>query len=160
MMIRLVLLILAVFLSWVLFVSDYDKRKKIIVSVVTLVISILGLWFEQSRQAPKDDLIAIHQINDCGVSGEYSYRTNYNIEFCLANESDRATATRISINFSALNCLAGDCQEIQSVNKEVRLKLEPQQSINLKENLDFDQITDSRGNIIWTTEIIAVEAIL
>ena len=158
-MIRLVLLALAVFLSWVLFVSEFNKRQKITICVIAVMVTIFALWFEQSGQTPKDDLIAVSEIVDCGVRAEHSYRTNFDIEFCITNIAAQATAIRISIDFSALDCESGDCVEFQTVNKVVRVTLAPGESTTLTESLDFDQVDESVENIVWSTKIISVKAL-
>lgn len=158
-MIRLILLPLAVFLSWVLFVSEFDKRKKIIISVVALVVTIFAMWFEQSGQVPKDDLLTVQDIVDCGVQAEHSYRTNYDVEFCLTNTGARATATRINVDFLALSCEEGDCTEIQAVNREVRLSLAPGESATMSENLDFNQLSEANENHVWSIRVVSVKAL-
>jgi len=120
---------------------------------------VLLPWFEQSGQVPKDNLLTAQDIVDCGVQGEHSYRSNYDIEFCLTNTSDHATATRINIDFMALNCEQGDCSEVQTVNREVRLSLVPGESKTAVENLDFNLLGEVTENLVWSIRVVSVKAL-
>jgi len=161
-MIRLLIIAIGVFLLWVLFVSGFKKRTKIIISVCVLIFSGVGIWFEQADKGLRDNLIMIHEIVDCGVSAEHSYRTNYDVEFCLQNDSLKAMAKHINIDFIALSCLNGECLEIQNINEDVILSLAAQTSITLTKSLEFDKVPqefENEATIVWSISVRSVKAI-
>lgn len=158
-MIRLILVAIGIFIVWVLFLSGFSKRQKIIICLAALLICVAGMWFEQSSQTPKEGVISLSEIVDCGVTSKHSYRTNYDIEFCLRNNSLSATAKRVAISFAALNCEAGNCEEIQVINKDVALSLEPEQQITRTENLNFDKVEESLESVVWIAKVVSVKAL-
>jgi len=159
-MIRLIILALGIFIIWVLFVSGFSKQRKIIISVFAVLISIAGLWFEQWGEVPKDNLISVSQVVDCGVTGAHSYRTNYSIRFCLQNNATDATLKRAKISFSALNCESGECREIESVIKEIPLDVAPRASATMVESLSFNKLESTNDTIVWTVTPVKVKGVL
>lgn len=158
-MIRLILVVIGLFILWVLFLSEFSKRQKISVCIAALLMCIVGLWVDQSSQTPRENIILVAEIEDCGVSSKYSYRTNFDIEFCLLNSSLTATAKRLAMSFIALNCVDGNCQELQIINKDVSLSLEPETQITLKENLSFDKVGVSLESVVWVVKVNSVKAL-
>ena len=114
-MIRLIILALGVFLIWMLFYSGFSKQRRIIVSVVAMVVGILGLWLEQRGETPRSGRMPVSELVSCGVSGKHSYRTNFDIEFCLENKSERATVKRVGLRFVAKQCIRGECSDVQEI---------------------------------------------
>ena len=158
-MIRLILLALGLFLLWVLFLSGFNKRQKISISVIALFISIACLWFDQASQTPRENLMSVEELEDCGVSSNHSYRTNFDIEFCLRNTSLTATAKRLAISFIALDCIDGNCEELQVVTKDISLSLEPESQLRLKENLSFDKVDISSETVVWVVKVNSIKAL-
>lgn len=158
-MIRLILVAIGVFIIWVLFLSGFNKRQKISICIAALLICIAGLWFDQSSQTPRENVMSISELEDCGVNSKYSYRTNFDIEFCLRNSSLTATAKRLGMSFIALNCVAGNCEELQVVNKDVSLSLEPETQITMKENLSFDKVDTTSETVVWVVKVNSIKAL-
>ncbi len=158
-MIRLILVAIGGFIVWVLFLSEFSKRQKIIICLAALLFCIVGTWFEQSSQTPKEGVISTSELVDCGVTSKHSYRTNYDVAFCLRNTSLTATAKRVAMSFSVLKCEAGNCEEIQVINKDVALSLEPDEQVILVENLNFDEVEPSLDSIVWIAKAVSVKAL-
>jgi len=158
-MIRLILVAIGILIIWVLFLSKFNKQKKIIICITSLLVCIVAVWFDQYSQTPKEGVMRVNELEDCGVSSNHSYRTNYDIEFCLRNLSLISTAKRVSISFTALNCAAGDCQEVQVIRKDVSLSLEPESQVTLQENLNFDQVERPANNVVWLARVDSVKAV-
>ncbi|MBX2849051.1 MAG: hypothetical protein KTR16_12070 [Acidiferrobacterales bacterium] len=158
-MIRLILIAIGIFIIWVLFLSKFNKKKKIAVCVAALAICIAGLWFDQSSRTPKENIISKSELVDCGVSAKHSYRTNFDIEFCLRNLSTSATARRVAMSFVALDCIDGSCEELQVMTKEVPLSLAPETEITLEENISFDKVDASSETVVWVAKVMSVKAL-
>lgn len=158
-MIRLLILALGVFLIWVLFFSGFTKQRKITISIIAVLIAIGGLWFEQRGQNLKSSLIAADQIADCGASATHTYRTNFDVRFCLQNNASKGTAKRVAMRFIALNCQQGDCQEIESVDKDIRVQIAPGEQATLVENLSFARVDPNAEGNVWTASALRVGAI-
>lgn len=157
-MIRLLIIALGIFLIWVMFFSKFPKQRKIVITLVAIVLAVIGLWFEQKGESLKSDLVQLSDVVDCGATGKHSYRTNFDIEFCLQNNSVNATLKRITIDFKALDCIDGACQDKQTVQKTIRLDLSPGEKETYSENLNFPSVDSDDQNIVWTIIPIAVFA--
>jgi len=122
------------------------------------LIAITALWLEQKGQMLKSNLIQVSQIADCGVSGTHSYRTNFDIQFCLQNNSPNAILKRIGVDFSALRCVKGNCEGLQTVNKELPVNLAPGARQTFVENFSFSNVEPSAENVVWTATLVSVLA--
>lgn len=159
-MIRLIILALGVFLIWLLFVSSFDRRRKIAISVVVLILAVLAVWFEGRGETPTTGRIQSTDIVVCGVSASHSYRTNFDIEFCLQNNSVEATAKRIRMAFIAERCATStECIEVEKVNKEFAIELPPGLSKNQTENLNFKAVDSLDQSLSWRVEVEQVKAV-
>ena len=158
-MIRLILLAVGAFIVWVLFLSEFTKQQKITICIAALLICTAAMWFEQSSQTPKDGVMSVSELADCGVRSKHTYRTNFDIQFCLRNNSSGATAKRIAMSFVAMSCESGNCQEIQVINKDLGLSLEPQEQVTLTENLNFDKVEPALDSVVWIAKVVAVKAL-
>jgi len=161
-MIRLLIIAIGILLLWVLFVSNFKKSIKIILTICVLVIFGVGIWVEQADKVLKSNIIDATEIIDCGVSAKHSYRTNYDVDFCLRNDSLIGVAKQINLDFIALRCVNGECSEIQKVNQDVLLSLEAKSSDWLTENVDFDkvsQVPENGATLLWSIDVQSVKAI-
>lgn len=158
-MIRLILVAIGIFIVWVLFLSQFTRQQKIIICTVSLLVCVAGLWFDQSSHTPKEGLISVNEMENCGVNAKHSYRTNFDIELCLRNLSENATAKRVSISYTALNCVAGNCEELQVVNRDIALSLAPQLQLILSDNLNFDHVDPSLETVVWVAKVNSIKAL-
>lgn len=158
-MIRLVILALALFIIWLIFASNFSLQRKKIIVVAVVVLSAFGLWFEQRGETPKQGRISPDDIQPCGVTANHSYRSNFDIDFCLHNTSTVLTVKRIELKFLAQRCTEGQCSELQAVNKEVPLILAPSSKVSSRENLQFDLLDPTDHSIVWTVQPITVKAV-
>lgn len=159
-MIRLIILALGVFLIWVLFASSFNKSRKILISVVVALFAVAGLWWESTSDLPKDGRIANEQIELCGINAKHTYRTNFDIDFCLRNNSETATVKRVALNFIAQRCeSANNCTQIQALNKAIMLTIKPLADLSYSENLNFDLVEANDTSVSWAIEIKEVKAV-
>ena len=156
-MIRLIIIFLGLLLIWLLFFSGFNKQRKILFSAFIVLFAGLGIWYEQSGKTPRANLVETGQVFSCGVSAQHSYRTNYDIEFCLQNNSDYELA-RVGLDFMVSKCLNGNCTEVQAVHKEFPVKLLAGQQAKLTENLNFDQVSETDTGLVWTSVTKTVKA--
>ena len=159
-MIRLIILALGVFLIWVLFASSFDKPRKILISVVVALFALAGLWWESASDVPRDGRVVREQIELCGIETKHTYRTNFDIHFCLRNNSETATVKRVAAKFIAQRCQpATSCTQIQSINKAIMLTIQPLAEVSYTENLSFDLVEIGDTSVSWTIEIEEVKAV-
>lgn len=158
-MIRLIILALGTFLIWMLFFSGFSKQRRIVVSVLAIVVSAAGLWLEQRGETPRGGRMLTTELVSCGVSGKHSYRTNFDIEFCLENQSARATVKRVGLKFVAKQCIRGECREVQSISKELSLDLAPAERSTQTENINFSMIDPLDKSVVWSVQTDSVKAV-
>jgi len=157
-MIRIVILAIGIFILWVLFISGWARKKKVIVSLLSFTVLVAGLWWESHGKTPKSGLVELSEVVSCGSSGEHSYRSNYNIQYCLQNNSSSATLRRIGIRVSALECVNGNCKELESVTKELTVAIAPGEQANASVSLPFDDLAEGRQDLSWVVEPVFVRA--
>jgi hypothetical protein len=119
---------------------------------------VAGVWYESHGKTPREGLIDVTQVADCGTTAEHSYRSNYNITFCLQNNSTSATAKRMQLRFIAEDCSAGACQELDAVIKDYSMEIAPGQNVNRTENMALDQLPRGANNFNWRVEPLKVKA--
>lgn len=158
-MIRLIILALGVFLIWMLFFSGFSKQRRVIVSVLAIVVCVAGLWLEQRGETPRSGRMPVSELVDCGVSGKHSYRTNFDIEFCLENQSARATVKHVGLKFMAMQCEHGDCREVQTITKRLTINLAPSQRSTQTENINFSMIDPLDESVVWRVQTDSVKAV-
>jgi hypothetical protein len=157
-MIRIIILVIGVLILWVLFFSPFSKQQKIVISACAGLILAIGLWYESHGKTPKSDLISVSEIVSCGASGEFSYRSNYNVDLCLQNNSVVATVQRIGLRVSVLSCENSNCSEIDAVDKEIRVHIKPQQEVQMTQNLSFDKLDPEIPYLNWMVQITSARA--
>ena len=157
-MIRIIILVIGVFLLWVLFLSPFSKQRKIVIGVCAACIVAIGLWYEGNGKTPKSGLISVAEIASCGASGEFSYRSNYNVDICLQNNSAVATVQRIGLRVSVLSCENSSCTEVNALDKEISLQIGPQQRVQTKQNISFEKLDGQLPNLTWIVEPTSVKA--
>ncbi|NND80990.1 MAG: hypothetical protein HKN50_01045 [Gammaproteobacteria bacterium] len=159
-MIRLIIPVLGLILIWLLFFSGFSKQRRILISLTLVLLTGAGLWWEQAGKTPRADLMPLSQLQACGASGQHSYRTNFDIEFCLLNASENFIVKRVSLDFIALQCDAGRCAELQRISRDVAIELLPFAQTTLVENLRFEAVSPSSNEVVWNVEPTAVKAVV
>ena len=157
-MIRIIILVIGVFVLWVLFFSPFSKQQKIVIGACAACILAIGLWYESHGKTPKSGLIGVSEIVSCGASGGFSYRSNYNVDICLQNNSAVATVQRIGLRVAVLSCENSNCSEMDAVNKEISLQIGPKQRVQTIQNLSFDKLDPETPNLSWIVETTSVRA--
>ena len=156
-MIRLFIFILALALIWLLFFTKLDIKRKSIAVTSVIIIFIVSLVFEMGNKTPRTGIISLDQVSTCGVSAEFTYRTNYNIEFCIQNKSPESTVERVELEFSVSRC-DQICSVIQSQRKEITANLAGNSKAMFVENLRFDLVEKGEPNLFWEVSIKQVYA--
>ena len=157
-MIRLVIVAIGVFLVWLLFFSGAQKKSKLLLGFSALLLVGLSIWFEGFLKLPREGVIELQQISSCGITAKHSYRSNYEIEYCLKNASLGANVERIELRFVAEDCRQQPCIEKASVVKQRAVNIVAGESQYLSDNLAFDSIRDYPGELDWKIEVISVKA--
>ena len=158
-MIRLIILAIGLFLLWLLFLSKFSKQHKIIYSASAITLLAVGVWFEGYGETPRFGLISNDQIVVCAATAEHSYRSNYNLSFCLQNESGFATAKRVELRFVAQDCNVDPCIELDAAIKQLGIDIAPGQQIQRTENLAFNALERLDLNLSWKIEVLSIKAV-
>ena len=161
-MLRVLLLILAVVIIWILFFSGFEKRTRIIASVSLFVVSVFALWFDSYLSNPRSDKIAAQSITVCDLDVRYSYRTNYEVRLCVQNDDPAVTLRRVEFEITAQVCDSDEqCTRLQSVSKSRPVVIAPGASAVLEDSIRFDavaQFADSESaQIEWQAAILGVK---
>lgn len=157
-MIRVFILLVGLLIVWVLFLSNMPRQRKIIVSSIILLCFLVVVAVTGHLQSPKVDRSALNQVAMCGVSGEFSYRTDYTISLCIKNNSSKIVDA-VLVSVSALSCEKGQCTELQTVQKRLTTKIEPQSQAIFDNNFSFDQLPRGSNDAKWVAEIDQVWAV-
>lgn len=159
-MIRLIIVLVGLFILWVLFASGFDKRRKIIITVVAVLLCALGAWFDGYGKNPKENVVSVSDVVSCGVSAQYSYRTNYDFKLCLKNNATSGAIKRARFAVIASSCPpASECQEVERVVRDVAVDVPAGEQQTIVENLSFDAVPNDAENISWSMEVESVKAV-
>lgn len=159
-MIRLIISVIAIFLIWVLLFSGFEKRRKIAISVLAILICAVGMVWESYTKKPRANRVATEQLVSCGVQAQHSYRTNYDLLICLSNTASEGQIKRIDIQIIAQTCIEGsDCKVLETVARSLSVDIAAKSSVTLKENLSFKLVDQATNEIQWGVRVLAVKAI-
>lgn len=159
-MIRVLIVILLLFVVWVLFLSDFNKQKKIIIAVLAAVVFVIAIWLDGYGEKPAEGIVSKQDLRSCGLKLEHSYRSNYDVDLCLRNTAERGTVKRLRFAIIASDCAEQDsCKELQRVEREVLFVVAPSKSATLKDNLSFSQVDPARERISWSVEVLNIKAV-
>jgi len=159
-MIRLIVAVIGLFIIWVLFFSHFTKTQKILIVFFATLISVVGIWYENASDKPKHNIVQLNEVTNCGVSATHTYRSNFDINLCLQNESKKGHIKRIELAIIAEQCSQlNECVELQRVIRDLSISVLPNSSKKLTENLSFNQVDKDQGNIQWRFETQFVKAI-
>jgi len=122
-------------------------------------ISVASIWYENSFHKPKDNIVQLNQVVNCGVSATHTYRSNFDINLCLQNQSKIGRIKRIGLVIIAEQCSQADeCVELQRVTRDLSINVLPNSLKELTENLSFNQVDKDQENIQWRFETQFVKA--
>jgi len=159
-MIRLIIIAIALFLIWVLFFSGFEKRRKIIISVVAVILCVAGMGLESFKKKPRSNLVSAAQLVSCGVQAVHSYRSNYDFQICIENTAKVGRIKRVDMTINAQQCVNGtDCELLESVERSLSVDIAPQKSTVLQENLSFKLVDKAAADLQWSIEVLSVKAI-
>ncbi len=157
-MIRVIIVLIFLFLVWVLYASGFEKPRKIRICIIAIVLCSIGFWFDGYYKRELNNLIDVSQVQVCGVTSEFSYRTNYNLKICLQNEATDATVSRLKMVVIASNCAEQLCVEVQRVERDVLINIAPISRTTLEQNLSFDRVNPDQNSIQWSVEVLDIKA--
>ena len=160
-MIRLLIPLVAIILIWILFFSSFSKKLRIALSSALLLLTILALWLDTSGRGVTTSRVDASDIEICGVSGNFSYRRNYNLDLCLYNRSKRGVVQRLTLKVDAFACQEGqegDCDKIESVEETISLTIPSGEKITHVENLAFNKLPQDLNTPKFEAKVIKVWA--
>lgn len=155
-MVRLLLPLIAIILVWLLFFSGIKKPVRILLSIGVIGITLLGLWFDNNGRGLREGVLEPEQIIVCGVTGDFSYRDNFNLTLCLQNTAERGTVHRIAVQFIAQQCVASKCSDLTSKTEEITLELVAGAKAQHIENLAFKELSPEMNDIHWSADVVRV----
>lgn len=159
-MIRLIVAVIGLFIIWVLFFSHFTKKQKVLIVFFATLMSVVSIWYESASDKPRDNIVQLDQVTNCGVSAVHTYRSNFDINICLKNESSKGHIKRIQLVIIAQQCFQSDeCTELQRISRDLSVNVLPNSSKALTENLSFNQIGKDQNNIKWQFEVESVKAV-
>lgn len=159
-MIRVLIVILLLFQIWVLFVSDFNKQKKIIISVLAVIVCVIAVWFDGYGEKPVEGIVNKSNLANCGLEAKHTYRSNFDFDLCLRNTADRGTVKRLRFAVIASQCEdQTSCAELQRVERDVPFLIEPGKSATLKDNLSFIKVDPANNQVKWSAEILQIKAV-
>ena len=95
----------------------------------------------------------------CALSAKHSYRSNYDITFCLKNNSQIATVKRLTVKIIAQDCQRGECNVLESVSKDFPITIGAGEQIQHVENSQFDALDPSLKDVEWAIEVSEIKAL-
>lgn len=157
-MIRVLILLVGLLIIGVLFLSKMPRQRKIIVSSLILLCFLVVVAVTGHLQSPKVDKSVLDQVAMCGVSGKFSYRTDYSISLCIKNNSPKVVDA-VLIAVTALDCQNGECKEVQTVQKRMAVKIKPQAQSTFETTISFNELPRGSNNAKWVADIQQVWAV-
>lgn len=157
-MVRLLIPLVAIFLVWLLFFSPFSKKLRLGLSAAVIVATVFGLWIDTNGRSVKTNRVVPNEVVTCGISGEYSYRTNYNVTVCLQNNADRASVQRLRVRFDVLACEGGDCETLDASEETFSVAIAPKTHVEHVANVSFDKLPANMEGPIFSATVLEVWA--
>lgn len=159
-MVRLLIVVIGLFLLWVLFFSSFTKRRKIIITVIAVIMSAIGVWLESNTGMPRSGLLSNADVTSCGVTAVHSYRSNYDLTLCLRNSASDGQVKQLGLLITAQSCSApNNCMTLESVYRDVRIDIAPNSEVIVKQNLTFDDVDPALSGQVWSAQVESVKAV-
>lgn len=156
-MIRLLLPLAAILIVVIALFTPFSKRVKIALCVGLSIALVIVLWLGSNGHGLNTSRVTPADIQVCGISGEYSYRTNYNLSMCLKNTGN-GHVQRLQARFLVETCANGSCQTIDQVEETLNLSIVANSEIQHIENISFTQLKPEQENVRFSAEILQVWA--
>ena len=168
-MIRLVLVLLLLVIVWLLFIANFTRNQRIIGVIVTCMLFVGAVWFDDNRKRPKSNILALDDISSCGIEAASPYRSNYDFSLCFENIAKQGTVRRLSFEVVASDCNSQPCQTVETVLREMPLTIAAGERALVKQNLKFDTVAGLLQNtdedpamrykdIRWSVNLVEVKA--
>ena len=157
-MIRVIIVLVFLFLLWVLYGSGFEKPRKIRISIIALILFAAAFWFDGYDKRELRNLVAVTDVGGCGVSGQFSYRTNFDLSICVTNNATKGTISRLKLAVIASRCEAQTCTELQRVERSLLVSIAPATSVTLEQNLSFDKVSPSESGLQWSVDVLETKA--
>ena len=169
-MIRLVLILLCLVIVWLLFIANLSRTQRIVAVILTCVLFVGAVWFDDNRKRPKTNLVLIDDVVNCGIEVSSPYRSNFEFNLCFENQAERGTVRRLSFEILAHDCKTKPCTEIETVLREIPVTIPTGERTLLKQSLKFDAVAALAQNsdgepdaadmhIQWSLNLVGVKAI-
>ncbi|GAA6137026.1 hypothetical protein NBRC116583_07730 [Arenicella sp. 4NH20-0111] len=159
-MIRLIIALLGIIMLWVWLFSPLGKRPRIVLTIFSMVLAVCLALFEAYSHKPRENLITVSEIQQCGLSVSHRYRSDYRVSLCLKNDSGSANVKRIVFKVIASRCTgAASCEVVEEVSRDIPVSIVPNTSVELMETLRFEQVQPQEKEVVWAAEVVSVKAI-
>lgn len=158
-MIRVIIVLVFLFLVWVLYVSGFEKPRKIRISIIALILCGIGFWFDGYDKRQVSNFVSIDDVASCGVNAEHSYRTNFDLAICVQNNAEKGTISRLNMAVIASQCDAQTCTQLQRVERSMLVNIPPKSLSTVDQNLSFDDVSPLLTNVQWSFEILETKAL-
>lgn len=158
-MIRVIILLVFLFLVWVLYGSGFEKPRKIRICIIALILCAIGFWFDGYDKREVRNLVRLSDVESCGVTAQYSYRTNFDLIICVKNSAEKGTLSRLKFAAIASLCEGQMCTELQRVERSILVNVPPGTEASLEQNLSFDKIKPSQTALQWSLEVLETKAL-
>lgn len=158
-MIRVIIVLVFLFLVWVLYVSGFEKPRKIRISIIALILCGIGFWFDGYDKRQVSNFVSIDDVVSCGVNAEHSYRTNFDLAICVQNNAEKGTISRLNMAVIASQCDAQTCTQLQRVERSMLVNIPPKSFSTVDQNLSFDDVNPLLTNVQWSFEILETKAL-
>lgn len=160
-MIRLIILILFLILLWLLLASGFERRRKIILSLLLIGVVVGAFLLDGYDKRELTNLVAESQVQSCGVTAKHSYLTNYDLQLCVQNLSEKGSLSRLQMAIVAKKCVRKDepeCLELDRVIRDIPVKIPPKSERQLLQNLSFENVDKNDEGVQWSLEILSSKA--
>ena len=157
-MIRVLLLFLGFAFLWVLFFPGMSKKTRLITIGAIVIAFFVGLFFEKKDDFQSAHLVSAGKVDVCDLEVKHSYRTNYDVHFCLQNRIENITVKRVALTLKANNCQTQPCTDLQTVHKEIPVTLPFDKAVRLRENMQLDKVGNDHDHIQWQLEVTPLVA--
>lgn len=162
-MIRVIILLVFLFLVWVLYVSGFEKPRKIRISIIALILCAVGFWFDGYDKREIRNFVDISDVVSCGLTAEYSYRTNFDLTICVKNNASKGTISRLNFAVIASQCEGQICTQLQRVERSLLVNISPSSTVKLEQNMSFDNVSPTLSSIQnglqWSIEMLETKAL-
>ncbi|GHA19625.1 hypothetical protein GCM10008090_31650 [Arenicella chitinivorans] len=125
----------------------------------TVLVALLGAWFDGLGQNPKTGVIDPSELTVCGLEVAHTYRTNFDVTLCVKNTATQADVTRLRYTIIAEQCDdSGACEQLAQATRDTLFAIQANTQTSKTQNLDFKPVDASVANLTWRATIDGVKA--